>query len=285
MGPKLKLSLHRVLLREQDRTAKSLRHYNSKGFGHVDDRSMMGETLFAFRLLFLNPSAAGLSNWQKIPSTSRQIAPPKRTISATQLIVFPAATLEAASRRISVIYKNIIFDDGPDEEQFDGQDGEGVEAAHFPNFEFSLNLISPSSLSKSSSPGSWKVAVLLAALEVEGPDAIWIKKGAEAGNEISMLALILGDEEAAVCKLTAWREIADACDGAGNAVGVKRGDILLIENVMAAWDTTASPTLTASTHHRSKVEICYLSDAGVRKVAAVMMWFEDMAGLGAALFA
>ncbi|KAF8079307.1 hypothetical protein FPV67DRAFT_109872 [Lyophyllum atratum] len=320
-----------------------------------------------YRIFLGAPSIADLDKdpssyqWQTIPSTSRQIAPAKRTISATQSIVFPAATLEAASRRISLIYKNIIFDDGPEEDQFDGQDEEGVGAdqttmftwpptsdetgvtrpdqtapsflldiskshahttfetqyetqetqsynysdassiAHFPNFHFSLNsLTSLSSLSKSSPRGSRKVTVLLAALEVEGPDTIRIKKGAEAGKEISVLALILGDEEGAVCKLTAWREVADAWGGAGDAVGVKRGDILLIENVMATWDTTTSPTLTASTHHKSKVEICYRtmpythedgrlrpdlrlgeSDAAVRKVAAVVRWFEDMAGLSA----
>lgn len=33
-------------------------------------------------------------------------------------MVLPAATLEAASRRISLIYKDMVFDDGPDEESF-----------------------------------------------------------------------------------------------------------------------------------------------------------------------
>jgi len=39
------------------------------------------------------------------------------SISRTQSKVFPLATLEAASHRISLIYKNIIFDDEGDDEE------------------------------------------------------------------------------------------------------------------------------------------------------------------------
>jgi len=67
---------------------------------------------------------------------------------------------------------------------------------------------------------------------------------------------------------------------------------------MATWDSSTSPTLSASPFHKSKMEICYrtmpythednrlrpdlrlgASDAVVRKVAAVVYWFEGMAGL------
>jgi len=71
--------------------------------------------------------------------------------------------------------------------------------------------------------------VLLAVLEVDGPNTIRIKKGLDAGKEVSLLSLVLGDEEGMVCKLTAWREIADAWGG-GEGPGVKRGDILYIES-------------------------------------------------------
>ena len=46
--------------------------------------------------------------WQTIESKSRGIQPPS--------IIFPPATLEAASRRVSLIYQNIIFKDQDDEE-------------------------------------------------------------------------------------------------------------------------------------------------------------------------
>ncbi|KAG6840086.1 hypothetical protein C0991_009063 [Blastosporella zonata] len=303
--------------------------------------------------------------WQTI--SSNQAFPPKRTI-ATQSIILPPATLEAASRRISRIYENIIFDDELEERQIyplDSPTGEDQTTliswpptgdqtgaprhdqsglsflldvseshdiqtqfetqetqsynysdtssiANFPTFNFSLHTLTAlSSLVKSSSKGSRKVNVLLAVLEVDGPDTIRIKKGAEAGKEVSVLSLILGDEEGAVCKLTAWREIADEWGGSGNIVGVKRGDILIIErkfeselsflmaDVTATWEPSTSPTLSASSHLKSKMEICYRtmpythedqrlrpdlrlgeSDAAVRKVAAVVRWFEEMAGLG-----
>jgi hypothetical protein len=69
------------------------------------------------------------------------------------------------------------------------------------------------------------VNVLLATLEVEGPDTVHVKKGPDAGKEVSVLKMILGDEDGSVCKLTAWREVADAW----GALGVKRGDIIYLE--------------------------------------------------------
>jgi hypothetical protein len=45
----------------------------------------------------------------------------------TQSVVFPLATLEAASRRISLIYKNIIFDESADDEEYDDVGKEGKD--------------------------------------------------------------------------------------------------------------------------------------------------------------
>lgn len=69
-------------------------------------------------------------------------------------------------------------------------------------------------------------------------------------------------------------------------------------DVTANWDSKTSTTLTASTYLKSRAEICYRtmpythednrlrpdlrlgeSDAAVRKVAAVVQWFEALAGL------
>ncbi|KAG6818605.1 hypothetical protein H0H93_003561 [Arthromyces matolae] len=319
-----------------------------------------------YRVFVGAPSVADLNkdpssfHWQTV--SSRQALPTARqSLGATQSFYILPGTLEAASRRISRLYENVIFDDNDepaegsfDEEadvfnkqdqttlitwpptndqtdvrshrfsgpsilhdisksrsmnmytQFETQETQSYNysdtssIAHFPNFHFNLHeLTSLTSLTKSCPKGSRKVTVLLAALEVDGPDTIRIKKGVDAGKEVSVLSLILGDDDGVVCKLTAWREIADEWGGAGDAVGVKRGDILLMENVMANWDQTSSPTLSASPHLKSKVEICYRtmpythednrlrpdlrlgqSDAAVRKVGAVVKWFEDMAGLG-----
>lgn len=103
--------------------------------------------------------------------------------------------------------------------------------ARFPTFHFNLHsLTSLSQLSENKFKGSIKVNVLLAVLEVEGPDTIRIKKGREAGKEIAILKMILGDEEGTACKLTAWREVAEEWGGSGESVAAKRGDIVHIES-------------------------------------------------------
>jgi hypothetical protein len=103
--------------------------------------------------------------------------------------------------------------------------------ARFPTFHFNLHTLTPlSQLSESKFKGSIKVNVLLAVLEVEGPDTIRIKKGPEAGKEIAILKMILGDEEGTVCKLTAWREVAEEWGGSEKTVAAKRGDIVHIES-------------------------------------------------------
>ena len=103
--------------------------------------------------------------------------------------------------------------------------------ARFPTFHFNLHtLTSLSQLSENKFKGSIKVNVLLAVLEVEGPDTIRIKKGPEAGKEIAILKMILGDEEGTACKLTAWREVAEEWGGSGKTVAAKRGDIVHIES-------------------------------------------------------
>ena len=103
--------------------------------------------------------------------------------------------------------------------------------ARFPTFHFNLHtLTSLSQLSENKFKGSIKINVLLAVLEVEGPDTIRIKKGPEAGKEVAILKMILGDEEGTACKLTAWREVAEEWGGSGNTVAAKRGDIVHIES-------------------------------------------------------
>ncbi|KDQ32874.1 hypothetical protein PLEOSDRAFT_48650 [Pleurotus ostreatus PC15] len=177
----------------------------------------------------------------------------------------------------------------------------------FPSYTFDLHaLLTLAKLTKA--PAYSKASVLAVVLELEGPDVIRIKKGPDAGKEVSLLKMILGDDEGSVCKLTAWREIAE-CWGAEDASGIKRGDVvsnffnsLLFLDLSISKETTASSsasaTLTASPNLKSRVQICFrtmpsssedmqyrpdlrlgYSDATVRKVGAVVSWFEGMAGL------
>ncbi|KAI0364441.1 hypothetical protein BV20DRAFT_974455 [Pilatotrama ljubarskyi] len=313
--------------------------------------------------------------WRTVTSRS------PRTIPLT----LPPATLAAASRRISMMYENVIFGGSQGEDDFaepdfentsggngavqpegqttvitwpqttqatqeqsrsrgditflrpsvsmsrvrsqkETQDTQETESynysdassiAQFPAFHFSLhNIMSLDELinhaqaarARQAPKTSHKVCVLTAVLEVDGPDSIRIKKGPEAGKEIALLKLILGDESGGICKLTAWREIAEDWGGLNpevSAPSVKKGDIVLLENVLTSWEpeqggtmATIPISLSASPQLKSKMEICYrtlpsvpqdarlrpdlrlgLSDAAVRKVASVVRWFEGVAGL------
>ncbi|KAJ3994309.1 hypothetical protein F5050DRAFT_1575845 [Lentinula boryana] len=299
--------------------------------------------------------------WTTIPSYQNTAGSP--------YLLPPPATLEAASRRISLMYQNAIFQNDESEEEPEECEEEGsysygrsadcfpgtstlitwaptpmdaeiskentrlansrsfintttrleIESqetqesqsfnysdsssiANFPKFHFNLHSItSLAAIQKlgKTDYGSTKFNVLLAVLEVEGPDTIRTKKGPDAGKEISILKMILGDEDGSVCRLTAWREIADVWGGSGpKDVGAKRGDVVLIENVTASHDPSTSPTLSASSNLKSRIEVCYRtmpnahedmrlrpdlrlggSDASVRKVASIVRWFEKTAGL------
>ncbi|KAI5116556.1 hypothetical protein M0805_000467 [Coniferiporia weirii] len=307
--------------------------------------------------------------------------------------ILPPATIDAASQRISEMYKNVIFIDEEEEEDWATRDRDeqsnwddmrskdvskrgsliswpptdpeqtrsrvsfappqalsranintqletqensvSVSYAHtstssiaaFPTFVINLHTLTPLSAllsavstainSGSSVPAKWskKVQLLVAVLEVDGPDAVVIKKGPDAGKEVGVLKLVVGDENGAVCKLTAWREVADLWGGVKESEttldeisdGVQRGDIVYLENVIAspppiakASDQRAAPfvALTASPNLLSRLHICYrtlpsvssdrrfrpdlrlaASDPGLRKVAGVVNWLQDSVGL------
>ena len=124
--------------------------------------------------------------------------------------------------------------------------------AHFPQFHFSLHSLSSlSALERNlaghrgaapvagpyaSPPSKQKVSLLVAILETEGPDTIRIKKGTDAGKEVSILKVIVGDEDGGVCRLTAWREVAEQWGGSdpdAHAPAMKRGDIVYLQS---EWD-------------------------------------------------
>ncbi|KAI9061675.1 hypothetical protein FKP32DRAFT_1686963 [Trametes sanguinea] len=255
-----------------------------------------------YRVFYGAPSAQDLRKpyskmrWQTVTTSDARSGP----------LTLPPATLAAASRRISMMYENVIFgesqeDDeacvgdpaggneephpegqttlitwapttqGPDEtsrsraevtflrpsvtisyfrSQKETQESQETDSfnesnassiAQFPAFHFSLHALTPldtlisqaqAARAKGMPKASLKVCVLAAVLEVDGPDTIRIKKGADAGKEVSLLKLILGDESGGICKLAAWREIAEDWAGLNpelSAPSVKKGDIVLLE--------------------------------------------------------
>lgn len=136
---------------------------------------------------------------------------------------------------------------------FDYSDASSIN--RFPAFQFSLHILTPlSSLRELQRRGpsleqaytsekhglaTTKLNVLAAVLEVEGPDNIRVKKGFDAGKDVSLLKLIIADEDGAVCKLTAWREVAESWGGSLTTDdAVKRGDIALFESKLTARVTS-----------------------------------------------
>ena len=117
--------------------------------------------------------------------------------------------------------------------------------ALFPAFVVNLHTLSTLSALTRPHPSSSsifrKVNLLVAVLEVDGPEAVTIKKGKDAGKEITVLKLIVSDESGAACKITAWREVAErwaghtASDDEESRTGihmsvdaVKKGDIVYL---------------------------------------------------------
>lgn len=96
--------------------------------------------------------------------------------------------------------------------------------ARFPEFQLSLGALS------ALASANGKVHLLLAVLEVDGPDDVTVRRGPDTGHVISVLRLILGDETSTICKLTAWREVAETWGGATQVVGVRRGDVVYFES-------------------------------------------------------
>ena len=208
----------------------------------------------------------------------------------TKTSVLDVSVFEAASRRISRLYENVIFAED-DEDIGDASDGNLLDAEHgsraaetfitwfptqnrtrdasgsqvssgvqkstmeetqetasheysdtssigrFPHFSFNLHTLrlvkALVEMAKSSrTKGSLKVNVLMAVLEVEGPDAVTIRKGPHAGNQASILKMILGDGDGNILKLTAWRGVAEMWGiGMDIQLPIRRGDIVLFQSV------------------------------------------------------
>ena len=74
--------------------------------------------------------------------------------------------------------------------------------------------------------------VLMAVLEVEGPDMVTIRKGQYARNQTSILKMILGDGDGNILQLTAWRDLAETWGiGTDSQPPIRRGDIVLFQGV------------------------------------------------------
>ncbi|KAG6378005.1 hypothetical protein JVT61DRAFT_14803 [Boletus reticuloceps] len=64
-------------------------------------------------------------------------------------------------------------------------------------------------------------------------DTVRVKKGFDAGQQVSILKLILADNQVAVCKVTAWIDTADAWCGVGPSPRLNQGDIVYFESTLS----------------------------------------------------
>ncbi|KAI5997695.1 hypothetical protein F5J12DRAFT_785154 [Pisolithus orientalis] len=219
--------------------------------------------------------------WKTMESTPTPFSP-SYVPPHDPTLVYPTATLDEASRRISLLYQNIIFEDADDEDgewiddsESDGAGGEilltqddidgfdfdiatttttfltswaptpaatleekrkccgigigiwfssllpphvavSATAGYIRNARNGISLHTITSLLSLGSAAveqhqnqnqaqqrrAYKVKVLVDILEVEGPDTVEVKTGPCAGQEVSILKLLFGDEEGCVCGLT-----------------------------------------------------------------------------------
>lgn len=153
----------------------------------------------------------------------------------SEVPIEPKSAISFFHPSASVSRARTQLDETQETNSYDYSDASSIN--RFPNFHFNLHQLTPlsrlSAIVAADRDQSRKVTLLVAVLEVDGPDAIRIKKGIDAGKEVSLLKLIIGDEEGAVSKLTAWRDVADAWGGNypdPSAPGVKRGDVILLQS-------------------------------------------------------
>ncbi|TDL21815.1 hypothetical protein BD410DRAFT_815222 [Rickenella mellea] len=211
--------------------------------------------------------------------------------------LFHISTRSAGADRVSSMFET---QETQDTESFARSDASSIAA--FPNFYIQLHSLTSlgalPGLIRSKGRGSHKVNTVVAVLELEGPDDIIIRKGPDAGNQVALLKMVVGDESGSICKLTVWRDVAESWGGRMDDVAVVRGDVVSIENLLASQVDSAAPALTASPKLKPKLTICYRtlpttledrrlrpdlrlgeSDAVVRKVSTTVRWFQGLAGL------
>ncbi|CAE6409225.1 unnamed protein product [Rhizoctonia solani] len=111
--------------------------------------------------------------------------------------------------------------------------------ANFPTFHFSLRTLTPLRVALTSAGrGSVKANLLVAVMEVDGPDMITTK----AGQETHMLKLVVGDDEGAAGKITVWGDTALEWAGARKMMGLRRGDIVYLSGAYTSGMCTPEPT-------------------------------------------
>lgn len=103
---------------------------------------------------------------------------------------------------------------------------DNISIARLPSFHIPVNRLSNIEsvlrIENSAYPVR-KVCLLVAILDMEGPNVVRVKKGQYAGKETTVLGLVVGDEEGKIAKITVWRECAEEWSGM-----VQKGDVVYL---------------------------------------------------------
>jgi len=94
------------------------------------------------------------------------------------------------------------------------RDSSDASIVRLPTFGIPINrlaslkhLMQPNSAREMSN--SKKISVLAGIVDIDGPDYIRIKKGVDAGLEVALSKIVIGDEDGGICKVTVWRDLAE----------------------------------------------------------------------------
>lgn len=94
---------------------------------------------------------------------------------------------------------------------FDAQQDD-ISITRLPFFHIPVNRLSSIDsvlrIENSANP-TRKVCLLVAILDMEGPNVVRVKRGQDVGKEVAVLTLVVGDEGGKIAKITAWRERAE----------------------------------------------------------------------------
>lgn len=137
---------------------------------------------------------------------------------------------------------------------------------------------------------STKIVVLAGVLDIDGPDYVRIRKGVDAGREVALLKLVVGDAEGGICKLTVWRELAEEWGDM-----LSKGDVVLFQDILFSRLADGTGSCTASKNTKSTATVCYRTilvtpedrqfrpdlrlaafDPAIARVAQVARWVERM---------
>ena len=98
--------------------------------------------------------------------------------------------------------------------------------ARFPAFHFNPHALAPLAVLLPRDGAQRKTNVPAAVPEADGPHIVRVRRGPEAGREVSVLRLALSDAAGGLTRLAASRDVADGWADAG----VRRGDVVHLES-------------------------------------------------------